>query len=211
MATPPIRSVLALAHRAEKPKRGVVTPGVSATAVGAYANRVTVALEREGAAMAKTLVRPSLYDQDFLAWTHQQAALLRTGRLDQLDLDNLAEELDTMGRSEWAELENRLEVLLMHMLKWDYQPARTSRSWKATMREQRNAIRRLMRRSPSLKRGLETTVADVYPDAAGRAIDETGLSAATFPDQLPYSVAEILEPEPEATASPPARRPGRRR
>jgi Domain of unknown function DUF29 len=160
--------------------------------------------------MAKTLVRPSLYDQDVLAWTERQAALLRAGRLDQLDLDNLAEELDTMGRSEWGELENRLEVLLMHMLKWDYQPARRSRSRKATMREQRNAIRRLMRRSPGLKRDLETTIADVYQDAVGRAIDETGLSAATFPDQLPYSVAEVLEPAPEATASQPPRH-GRRR
>ena len=72
--------------------------------------------------MARTLARPSLYDRDFLAWTEQQAALLRAGRPDQLDLDNLAEELDTMGRSEWSELENRLEALLMHMLKWDYQP-----------------------------------------------------------------------------------------
>jgi hypothetical protein len=161
--------------------------------------------------MAKTLVRPSLYDQDFLAWTEQQAALVRAGRLDQLDRDNLAEELDTMGRSEWGELENRLEVLLMHMLKWDHQPARRSRSWKATMREQRNAIRRLMRRSPSLKRGLETTIAEVYPDAVARAIEETGLSAATFPDQLPYGVAEVLEPEPEATAAAAARRSGRRR
>ena len=93
-----------------------------------------------------------------------------------------------MGRGEWGELENRLEVLLMHMLKWDHQPARRSRSWKATMREQRNAIRRLMRRSPSFKRDLETTIADIYPDAVGRASDETGLSAARFPEQLPYSV-----------------------
>jgi Domain of unknown function DUF29 len=161
--------------------------------------------------MAKTLVRPSLYDEDFLAWTEQQAALVRAGRLDELDLDNLAEELDTMGRSEWGELENRLEVLLMHMLKWDYQPARRSRSWRGTMREQRNAIRRLMRRSPSLKRDLEDTIADVYPDAHGRAVDETGLSAATFPDRLPYSVAQVLEPEIEPSASqPPARRRGRR-
>ena len=85
-----------------------------------------------------------------------------------------------MSRSEWGELENRLEVLLLHMLKWDYQPARRSRSWKATMREQRNAIRRLMRRSPSLQHGLETTIADVYRDAVGRASDETGLSARDF-------------------------------
>jgi len=110
--------------------------------------------------MAKTLVRPSLYDEDFLAWTEHQAALLRARRLDQLDLDSLAEELDTMGRSEWGELENRLEVLLMHLLKWDFQPARRS-------------------------------------------------SPATFPDQLPYSVAEVLEPAPEAQASPPPRRRGR--
>ena len=156
--------------------------------------------------MARTLVRPSLYDQDFLAWTEQQAALVRAGRLDQLDRDNLAEELDTMGRSEWGELENRLEVLLMHMLKWDHQPARRSRSWKDKIREQRNAIRRLLRRSPSLKRDLEGTIADVYPDARGRAIDQTGLSPAAFPDQLPYSVAEVLEPAPEPSAPPPPHR-----
>ena len=99
----------------------------------------------------------------------------------------------------------------MHMLKWDYQPARRSRSWKATVREQRNAIRRLIRRSPSLKRGLATTMADVYRDAVGRAIDETGLSAENLPEQLPYSPAEVLDAEPEATALPSARQPRGRR
>jgi hypothetical protein len=160
--------------------------------------------------MARSLARPSLYDQDFLAWTERQAALLRAGRLDQLDLDNLAEELDTMGRSEWSELESRLEVLLLHMLKWDFQPARQSRSWRSTMREQRNALRRLLRRSPGLKRDLETTLAEVYLDAVGRAIDETGLRAATFPDALPYSLAEVLEAESGPPALQPFRR-GRRR
>jgi hypothetical protein len=116
-----------------------------------------------------------------------------------------------MGRSEGGELENRLEALLMHMLKWYYQPARRSRGWKSTMREQRKALRRLIRRSPALKRNLEATIADVYQDAVGRSIDETGLIAATFPDELPYSVAEVLEPESEASAlaQPPQR--GRRR
>ncbi len=161
--------------------------------------------------MAKTLVRLSLYDEDFLAWTEQQAALVRAGRLDQLDLVNLAEELDTMGRSEWGELENRLEVLLMHMLKWDYQAARRSRSWLGTMREQRNALRRLLRRSPSLKRDLAGTIAEVYPDALGRASDETGLDPSTFPEQLPYSVAQLLDPEAEPSVPPPAKRRGRRR
>ena len=158
--------------------------------------------------MAKTLVRPSLYDEDFLAWTEQQAAHVRAGRLDQLDLDNLAEELETMGRSEWGELENRLELLLMHMLEWDHQPARRSRSWLGTMREQRNALRRLLRRSPSLKRDLEGTIAEVYPDARGRASDETGLSPSTFPDRLPYGVAKVHDPEAGPSDPPP---PARRR
>jgi len=161
--------------------------------------------------MAKTLVRPSLYDEDFLAWTEQQAALVRAGRLDQLDLDNLAEELETMGRSEWGELENRLELLLMHMLEWDHQPARRSRSWLGTMREQRNALRRLLRRSPSLKRDLEGTMAEVYPDARGRASDETGLSPSTFPDRLPYGVAEVLDPEAGPSDPPPPARRSRGR
>jgi hypothetical protein len=151
--------------------------------------------------MAETLARPSLYEEDFLAWTERQAALARAGRLDELDLENLAEELDAMGRSESGELENRLELLLMHMLKWDYQPARRTRSWLGTMREQRNALRRLLRRSPSLRRDLEGTIADVYPDALGRAGDETGRSPSTFPNQLPYSVAQVFEPEAESAAA----------
>ena len=97
----------------------------------------------------------------------------------------------------------------MHMLKWDYQVARRSRSWKATMREQRNAIRRLLKRSPSLKRDLESTMADGYHDAVGRATDETGPSRKTFPAELPYSAAQVLEADPErAEAQGPAR--GRR-
>jgi hypothetical protein len=161
--------------------------------------------------MARTLARARLYDEDFLAWCDRQAALLRAGRDDQLDRENLAEELDTMGRSEWGELENRLEVLLMHMLKWDCQPARRSRSWKATMREQRNAIRRLVRRSPGLKPGLERAIVEVWPDALALAIDETGLSAASFPRALPYRMDEVLEGQPAAASSPPTSRPRRRR
>jgi hypothetical protein len=155
--------------------------------------------------MAKTLIRPSLYDDDYLAWAEQQAEYLRAGSLRELDLANIAEELEDMGRGEWREFENRLEVLLMHMLKWDYQLARRSRSWKATMREQRNAIRRLLKRSPSLKRNLETTMADVYHDAVGRAMDETGLSRKTFPAELPYSASQVLEPDPERAEAQPAR------
>jgi len=162
--------------------------------------------------MAKTLVRPSLYDEDFLAWTEQQAALVCAGRLDQLDLANLAEELDTMGRSEWGELENRLEVLLMQMLKCDHQPEKHTRSWDATINEQRSRLRRLFRRSPRVRRDLGLTMAEVYPDARHQAAIETGLEDQVFPEELPYGVEQILgTPPAKPGRSQPARRRGPRK
>jgi Domain of unknown function DUF29 len=79
--------------------------------------------------MATALLRPSFYEEDYLAWTEQQVALLRAGRADEVDLGNLIDELEDMGRAEWRDLENRLESLLAHMLKRDYQPEKRSRSW----------------------------------------------------------------------------------
>lgn len=146
--------------------------------------------------MARTLTRPSLYDEDYVAWTEEQAALLRAGRVRELDLANIAEELEDMGRSEWRELENRLEVLLMHLLTYDHQPQRRSRSWNDAIREQRNGLRRLIKRNPGLKRDLEAVVADVYGDAVGRAAEQTGPDPATFPRRVPYTIEQILQPEP---------------
>jgi Domain of unknown function DUF29 len=150
--------------------------------------------------MAKVLKRPGLYEDDYLAWCEQQAAILRAGRLDDLDLANIAEELETMGRSERGELENRLEVLLTHLLKCHHQPARRSRSWEATINEQRTRLRRLLRRSPSLKRDLAGTVAEVFPDAVRQAAIETGLDPSVFPEAVPWPVDQILEPDPLAQA-----------
>jgi hypothetical protein len=147
----------------------------------------------EGAAMARVLSRSGLYEDDYLAWCEQQAALLREGRLDDLDRGNIAEELETMGRSERGELENRLEVLLTHLLKRDYQRAKRSRSWEATINEQRSRLKRLMRRSPSLKRDLEVTVAEVYPDAVRQAAIETGLDPSVFPATVPWELDQLLE------------------
>ena len=162
--------------------------------------------------MAKALLRPSLYDEDFLAWTEQQAALVRAGHLDQLDLDNLAEELDTMGRSEWGELENRLEVLLTHMLKCDHQPEKRMRSWDATINEQRTRLRRLFRRSPSVRRDLGLAMAEIYPDARHQAAIETGLDDEVLPEELPYGIEQVLGmPPAKPGGAHPARRRGRRK
>jgi hypothetical protein len=143
--------------------------------------------------MAKTLDKPSLYDTDFVAWLEEQAAHLRAGRLAALDLENVAEELEGLMRSQRQQLENRLEVLILHLLKWDHQTDQRANRWRSTVAEQRSRIRRLLRDSPSLQRSLENTAREVYPEAVEQAAIETGLSETAFPATLPYSVEQIFE------------------
>jgi len=96
----------------------------------------------------------SLYDRDIIAWAHEQARLLREGRLDRLDIEHIAEEIEDVGKSEQWELASRMSVLLAHLLKWQYQPDRCGSSWQRTIRDQRNAIVRRLRSTPSLARSL---------------------------------------------------------
>ena len=91
--------------------------------------------------MAKALDKPSLYDTDYVAWLEEQVAHLRAGRLAALDVENVAEELESLMKSERRQLENRLEVLIHHLLKWDHQPDQRSNRWRATVQEQRTRIR----------------------------------------------------------------------
>ena len=152
--------------------------------------------------MAKALDQPSLYDTDYVAWLDEQAQHLRAGRLGELDVENVAEELESLMSSERRELENRLEVLILHLLKWDHQPDQRSNRWRATVQEQRTRIRRLLRDSPSLKREVEPMCHDVYADAVEGAAIETLLSEALFPSALPYSVEQIFERELPAEELP---------
>ena len=148
--------------------------------------------------MVTALLRPSLYEEDYLAWTERQVALLRAGRTDELDLGNLIEELEDMGRAEWRELENRLETLLAHMLKRDHQPEKRSRSWDNTIDDQRRRLERLLKRSLSLRRDLAHTLAEIYPYAVRKAVRETRMGPSAFPAQLPYAVEQVLREEPPA-------------
>jgi hypothetical protein len=145
--------------------------------------------------MARTLDKPSLYDTDFVAWLEEQAAHLRAGRLSALDTENVAEELEGLARSDRHELANRLETLILHLLKWDHQPDQRSNRWRSTVAEQRRRIRRLLRESPSLQRSLQDTARDVYPEAIEQAAIETGLNEIAFPPMLPYSAEQIFERE----------------
>mgnify|MGYP001305096412 CR=1 FL=1 len=127
------------------------------------------------------------YQQDYHAWTQHTAELIRQGRFAEIDVEHVAEELEDMGASKERELENRLGILLAHLLKWRYQPERRGASWEATIKEQRQRVARLLRKNPSLKADLEETHRDAYSDARLIARRETGLPEAVFPQNCPFS------------------------
>ena len=134
--------------------------------------------------------RLNSYEQDFYAWTQEQAELLRSGQLQLIDIQNLAEEVEDMGRAEKRELESRLEVLLMHLLKWQFQPSIRSRSWQLTIKEQRLRLQRHLKQNPSLKSAIPDVFADVYQLAVVSAERETSLDI--FPDVCPYDFEQVM-------------------
>src|SRR5579863_4587638 len=115
------------------------------------------------------------YDEDFFAWTQEQARLLRGSDLAEIDAENLAEEIESMGKSIRRGLRSRLAVLVMHLLKWQFQPVFRSRSWSDTIAEQRRQVAKLIEESPSLASLSSDEIADIYRTAATRASGETGL------------------------------------
>ena len=133
------------------------------------------------------------YDEDFFAWTQEQARLLREGEFSKIDATNLAEEIEDMGKSNRRELGSRFAVLLMHLLKWRFQPNRRSTSWEATIGEQRDEIEELLRDSPSLQPQVRDTLATVYKRARKKAIAETGLADSAFPAECPFTPEQILD------------------
>lgn len=136
---------------------------------------------------------PTLYDRDFYAWATEQAALLRAGQLAVADIEHIAEEIESMGRTEKRELVSRLIVLLSHLLKWQFQPARRGASWEATIRNQRRALVRHLKDNPSLKPKVPEVMEDAYGDARVSAYGETGLPEATFPTACPWTFKQIMD------------------
>ena len=132
-------------------------------------------------------MKNSLYDRDFYAWANEQAALLRSGKLAEADIENIAEEIESMGRSEKRELVNRLTVILLHLLKWQFQPGLRSTSWRLGIEEQRYRLEHHMSDNPSLKAQLDKAMRDAYRLALVRAESEKGLARSTFPTDCPYT------------------------
>ena len=144
---------------------------------------------------AKTLkpVATSLYDEDFAVWASETARLLRERRFDEIDIEHVAEEIEDMGKRDKRELYSRLTVLIVHLLKWKWQPEKRSQSWQSTMFTQRSELDLLLADSPSLMRNVTAAAGDVYPRAVKMAVLQTGLPARTFSRECPFSSQQILD------------------
>jgi hypothetical protein len=131
------------------------------------------------------------YERDFYSWLMEQARHLRQGQLDALDRDNLAEEIESLGREQFNKLVSALRVLMVHMLKWDHQPALRSRSWILSIQEQRLEIADVLADNPSLMPRINEAIARAYRRTRIEAARETGLDETMFPSTCPYSFDDI--------------------
>lgn len=139
-----------------------------------------------------TLEKPK-YDEDFVLWLDFQADLLRQGRIHELDLENLAEEIEDIGRSERRAVRSALSIILIHLLKYQVQLSRRSRSWVDTLLEHRGRLAEEFRTSRSLKLYAESELAAVYRLARKRAAVQTRLPLSDFPETCPYTLTQILD------------------
>ncbi len=137
----------------------------------------------------------TLYDTDFYAWANEQAALLRAGRLSEADIENIAEEIESMGRSERRELVSRLTVLLLHLLKWHYQPTFRGNSWRLTIEEQRLQVSDHLSDNPSLNSQLDDAIRSAYRLGRVQAARETGFDRDMFPPNCPFTFDEAMNPD----------------
>ena len=135
---------------------------------------------------------PSKAD-DLYSWARRQAELLRAGRLSESDPAAIAEEIDDVGDEQYDKLESSLRVVMLHLLEWDHQPDRRSRSWTLSIREQRRRVLRQLGKNPGLKPLLDEAISEAFEDARDEASSETGMPLTAFPVSRPYGYSEIME------------------
>jgi hypothetical protein len=135
------------------------------------------------------------YDGDIIAWANEQARLIRAGLFEQLDIEHIAEEIEDVGKSEQRELENRMAILLAHLLKWEHQAERRGNSWRNTIEDQRKRIARRIEKTPSVKANLEDSEwwRGIWADALDTAVKETGLLYEDFPKSQSWSFEQIMD------------------
>ena len=135
------------------------------------------------------------YKHDFYAWANEQAALLRAGKLAQADIEHIAEEIESMGKTEKRELVSRLRVLILRLLKWRFQPLGRSASWEASIGVQRLDLAELLKDNPSLKPYLPEAIEAAFKGAVLEAAAETQLPKSAFPPACPYSFEQMMDAE----------------
>jgi hypothetical protein len=153
-------------------------------------------MQEKRKAPTKTAARAppvDLYEADFYAWTQEQARLLREQRWSKLDVEELAEEVEAVGRNDRRQIESCLIVVLSHLLKWKYQPGSRSPSWKRTLREQRRRIAQIVKETASLGSYPAKVFLEQYEAACLDAADETGMAVELFPDACPFTIEQVLD------------------
>jgi hypothetical protein len=133
-----------------------------------------------------------IYNKDLYLWGQEHINLLRQGRLSELDIEHLIEEIEDMGKSEQRGINRHLRLLLMHLLKWEFQERFRGGSWLGSIRNARLSIDDLIKTSPSLKNKPENDLPEAYKQAREWASDETGLKLDIFPQECPYTIEQIL-------------------
>jgi Domain of unknown function DUF29 len=133
------------------------------------------------------------YDSDFHLWSQTQAAAIREGRFAEIDLENVAEEIESLGRSDKREIKSGMEILLIHLLKWQFQPEKRKNGWHGSIVAARFGVSDLVEESLGLKSFPEQKLAEAYAAARRRAAAETGLSIKRFPAECPYTIAEVMD------------------
>ena len=147
----------------------------------------------DATAILDGLADPLLYERDFYAWTQRQAALLKTGQTNELDLANLAEEIESMGKSLRRELTSRIAIILIHLLKWRSQPGLRSSSWEGSIRIQRIEVADHLAENPSLRAHVQDAMDAAYRRAIVGAEGETGLPKSAFPQTSPWTFEQIMD------------------
>lgn len=152
-----------------------------------------VALDLLG--QSRTVDLQANYAVDFFAWSKDQAQALRASKPVGIDVIHIAEEIDSMGKSERRSLRNQIKRLLAHLIKWQYQPHRKGASWETSIANARDEIEQILADSPSLQRQVEDIVSDLYPTAARTAAREMKIDSAKLPSVSPYTAEQILDPD----------------
>ncbi len=145
-------------------------------------------------AQSQSPLTTSLYDRDYALWLEMTIEQLRLQNFDQVDWKNVLDEFESMSKRDRRSIKSNLVILLLHLLKWEFQPEMRSGSWKGSIREHRRRIQQILQDSPSLRSYIPEILSETYTEAVEQAIDETGLEIVVFPIDCPYDILNILNP-----------------